>query len=365
MQLLPHSSQQANLREQEAKIDRLFIRLGTLDHYSLLGVPRDAERPLIQRAHALRRMLYQSLITASQAPAGHAKVRAIVSALDVAWETLSDASRRAEYDLRIAASPATSLTPLPPAPEVFSRVQRAQEVFSTPVRTPSQPPPPREPAKTPAPSLPRPSVPPPVGVMPALAELVMNQAFANPNTRGETPTIRPPSMPRAAAAETDDSMRAPRAPTRPSPGLVAEAPVRQQASRLDPWESSSLAAPNTRDDLAKLCTALQVTLTALSEERPYDRLVADARHSVSEVQVRHAVHTAHEQELQGRWAQAARSWMQAARCMPEDPWLLAHAARALLLSNAAPSETIEVARRALDIDPANSLATSVLWRAQG
>ncbi len=334
MQLLPHSSHQANLREQEAKIDRLFVRLGSLDFYSLLGVPRDAEPPLIQRAHALRRMLYQSLVTGSQPPAGHAKVRAIVSALDVAWDTLGDTTRRAEYDLRIAASPVSSTTP------------------------------PREPAETPAPPR-RPSIPPPVGVMPALTELVLNPPSATPNARAETPTIRPPSMPRAPADNTDDVMRAPRAPTRPSPGLVGDLPARPQSSHLDPWEASSSALPSARDDLATLCSAVQITLAALSEERPYDRLIVDARERVAEVQARHCVQGAHEQELQGRWSHAARSWMQAARCMPEDPWLLAHAARALLLSNAPSSETVEVARQALAIDPANSLASTVIWRTQG
>lgn len=193
----------------------------------------------------------------------------------------------------------------------------------------------------------------------------MNPPFAVSHARANTPTIRPPSMSPVAAVESDDVMRAPRAPTRSTPGLVGDPPARPQSSHLDPWERASSTPPSARDDLTTLYSAIQVTLAALSEERPYDRLIVDARERVAEVQARHCVHAAHEQELQGRWAQAARSWMQAARCMPEDPWLLAHAARALLLSNAPASETLAFARRALDIDPSNSLASTVTWRAQG
>lgn len=377
MQLLPNTSHQANLREQESKVDRLFVRLGSLDHYSLLGVPRDAEAVLIQRAHTLRRTLYQSLMMGSQTAATVAKVRAILSALDLAWEVLGNAARRAEYDLLITGSPlvSASTTPPPPpgpVPEVFSRAERAQEVFSTPSRPPSMPPPPRAPKKTPAPATPRrPTPTPPVGVMPALAELVMNQAFTTPNVRAETvqaraetPTIRPPSMPRVAAVNDDEAV-APRAPTRPSPGLTSAPSTRPMRSRLDPWDRASSSPQSAHDDLATLCSALQATLSVLAEERPHDILVIEARRNVSEMQARHAVRDAQEQELQGRWTQAARSWMQASRCMPEDPWLLAHAARALLLSNAAPSDAVEVAQRALVLDPDNSLASTVAWRAQG
>lgn len=378
MQLLPHASHQANLREQESKVDRLFVRLGSLDHYSLLGVPRDAETGLIQRAHTLRRTLYQSLATSAQAPATVAKVRAILSALDLAWEVLGNAARRAEYDLRMTGTPqvsVTSMLPPPPSPEpeVFSRAQRAQEVFSTPSRAPSVPPPPRTPKETPAPAAPRSRTPsPPVGVMPAVVELVMNQAFEKPNVRAEavraraeTPTIRPPSMPRPTAVNDDEAV-APRAPTHASPAFIGVAPsTRPMRSRLDPWDRTSTTPPSAHEDIATLCSALQATLAVLAEERPHDILVIEARRNVSEMQARHAVREAHEHELRGQWTDASRSWMQASRCMPEDPWALAHAARALLLSNALPSEAVEVARRALALDPDNSLASTVVWRAQG
>lgn len=407
MNALNTSPRFATLREQEAKIDRLFVRLGTLDHYALLGVPRDAERPLMQRAHALRRMLYQSLLADSaQSGAVHAKVRAILAALDSAWEVLGDAVRRGEYDHLLTGAPLIRNTPAPPAPvtaapPAFSRSERAQEVFSisvapasaapvsaapvpetapvppaAPARRPSMPPPrrptpppaqaapPRRPTPAPGPVLalapsplqataPRRSSrsPSPVSVMPVVAEMVLAPPTAptqEPSARSTAPTVRPPSMLRAEA-EPAPSLPPSSRPSQPVP---------------DPWDQISSSPASLQGEVATLCSALQLTLAALAAERPQDPLVEDARRSVSEMQARHAVREAHEHELQGRWINASRAWMKAARCLPDDAWLLAHASRALLLSNAPPHDAVEIAQRALELDAGNGLAATVVRRAR-
>ncbi len=355
-------------RDRSEKIEHLFHRLGALDHYALLGVPRDAQVQLIRHAHGLRQMLCRSMTSdRSQPSAGAAKAHAILAAMDLAWEVLSEPARRAEYDRRLAATPAADSSR--PTPENFSRAARAQEVFSTPSRAPSAPPPPmpsslrgtsRPVPESIAPQRPQPSQPHRAGVLSALADVIVG---GEPAPAART-TIRPPPMPREAGSHlSQDSLRPPRAAS--GMGPVTDAPSASATHpEGDPWTHVSDSVHVLRDEIDVLCSALLSALSALSAHRPDDASLDDARRGVGRLQVRHAVQAAHNLELQGEWARASRAWMSAARSAPVDPWLLAHAARTLLLAKAPSLDVREVAHRALGLDSTNPLARLVVQRLQ-
>ena len=136
-------------------------------------------------------------------------------------------------------------------------------------------------------------------------------------------------------------------------------------SSFDPWEPLNLAPSSPQDQIAMLTSALHVTLALLAQDRPDDPVLAETRRAVAALQARAAVHEAREHESRERWLHASQSWMRAARACPDDAWLLAHAARTLLQTNASSQDAAEAARRALALDPANSLAAMVLLRAVG
>lgn len=153
-------------------------------------------------------------------------------------------------------------------------------------------------------------------------------------------------------------------PTRPK--LVLGPPSRPAARPAqDPWEHASASAPSVQEQLHAVSAALHVTLAILAEQRPGDPALAEARRGVAAIQVRHAVQEARDHELGERWLPASRAWMRAALVGGDDAWLFAHAARTLLLTNASSRDAVEVARRALGLDPANPLAARVLDRARG
>jgi hypothetical protein len=95
------------------------------------------------------------------------------------------------------------------------------------------------------------------------------------------------------------------------------------------------------------------------------RCHSGARGPAAAFHVRGVVREAREHEARERWLPASRAWMRAAVVAVDDPWLFAHAARTLLLTNASSQDARELVGRALDLDPNNPLARQVLERVIG
>jgi hypothetical protein len=331
-------------REPADRIDQLFQRLGSLDHYELLGVARDASSAWIKRAYGLRRTLYRSLASAqTQTTASVSRAHAVLCAMDAAWRVLGDPARRVDYDRRLGVThPANSAQG---QLEPFSRGERAQEVFSVaPRATPAPPmltPPSLTPTSTPTPMF-----------LTDVAESGISESFRS--TTSTSDTVRPRMIISASMRLSPESLRPPRVPT------LVEAPASPDA---DPWEDLAVSVRDLRDEVDLLCGVLQTTLNALAAHQPGDPSLVAARRGVSGLQARHAVQAAQDHERRGRWGQASKAWLVAAEHAPNDAWLVAHAARTLLASDGADPEGPSLARRALRLDPANPLARSLVARA--
>ena len=157
---------------------------------------------------------------------------------------------------------------------------------------------------------------------------------------------------------------APAQPTRVAP--APKRPARDTPiprSSLDPWEAAPAAI--SEEQLDALTSALHLTLSLLVERRPNDPGLVEASRAVAVFHVRGVVREAREHEARERWLPASRAWMRAAVTAGDDPWLFAHAARTLLLTNASSQDAREIAGRALDLDPNNPLARQVLERVTG
>ncbi|MDO9015760.1 MAG: hypothetical protein Q8S73_35950 [Deltaproteobacteria bacterium] len=325
------------VREPADRLDQLFQRLDSLDHYELLGVARDAPSSLIQRAYGLRSTLYRSLASAQrQTTASASRAHAVLCAMDAAWRVLGDPARRVDYDRRLGVThPANSAHgPIEP----FSRAERAQEVFSVAPCAPSAPP-----------AMPTPAPPPPPMTLTDLAERGISESFRP--TSPTSDTVRPPMLISASMRLSPESLRPPRVPT------LVDAPASPDA---DPWGDLAVSMRDLRDEVDLLCGVLQSTLNALAAHQPGDPSLDAARRGISGLQARHAAQAAHDHERRGRWRQASRAWLGAAEHSPNDAWLVAHAARTLLASDGADPEGASLARRALRLDPANPLARSLV-----
>jgi curved DNA-binding protein CbpA len=103
-----------------AYIHDLFTKLSTLSHYELLGVARDADKKAIKRAYfGLAGTLHPDRFYGKKLGSYGPKLQAIVARLSDAYETLSNAERRATYDASRAERPSDpTLARTPVSPKV-------------------------------------------------------------------------------------------------------------------------------------------------------------------------------------------------------------------------------------------------------
>ncbi len=87
-----------------AQIDERFERLGTLDHYALLGIPRSADAPTIKSAYHLAAKTYHpdALARAGLDAEMRGRASRIFTEIGKSYAALSDAERRRSYDDSLA-----------------------------------------------------------------------------------------------------------------------------------------------------------------------------------------------------------------------------------------------------------------------
>lgn len=114
--------------ERRQRVAMLFDQLGMLSHYDLLGVASEASRLAIKRAyyeHA--RTLHPDRYFGRRLGGYREKMRAIFARMTLAYETLTDGERRAEYDAELRA--AVSAAPSAPTSRPTAKAEAAMEAL--------------------------------------------------------------------------------------------------------------------------------------------------------------------------------------------------------------------------------------------
>jgi curved DNA-binding protein CbpA len=112
-------------------------RLATVDHYEVLGVPRDAERKAIkQKYFELAARVHPDRYFQKRLGAYKSKMEYIFARVSIAYETLSDKDKRAEYDKTLpslaqssGALRAAPAVRAPVSPEIAARRAAAMEAL--------------------------------------------------------------------------------------------------------------------------------------------------------------------------------------------------------------------------------------------
>jgi curved DNA-binding protein CbpA len=97
----------------------VYARLEQLTHHELLGIPRDADRNAVKRAYfQLARVVHPDRYFGKRLGSFKPKMEVIFARVTEAYETLGDATRRAEYEASLAAGGGGSAAraPAPVAP---------------------------------------------------------------------------------------------------------------------------------------------------------------------------------------------------------------------------------------------------------
>lgn len=364
--------------ERRRHILDLYARLDGIDHYTLLGVPRTADKKSVKRAYMRTAAEYHPdrFFGRALGPYG-AKLERIFSRLTLAHDVLVTADRRARYDVELARTPPTTKE----SPPVIAR--RGSDA----VRARAS------------------SVPPPIATVnaPLVAQGTRPDEDRNPTPVG----LRTPKAPRVPSAKLEDSR--PKAPARPQEPAAPAAPppngdderVRRQAlaAKLAVGKVAPKARPIDRSATPATPLDLRRVHEAAAKEaakQPLARYLEAARDAVAsgdhagasnafrlalsvdpenaeaaaglESSAQRAavagatanLRRAETELTNGHLAEAARFFSRAATGMPDDASVQRKAADALVRSQGDLHKAAELARRAVALVPEDGEARATL-----
>lgn len=326
--------------ERKRAVLDLHPRLGELDYYTLLGVSEQAEKKEIKRAYYLLAPSYHpDKFYGKNLGSFKAKMEAIFGQITFAYETLSSAERRAEYDGYLSTQKQTrsmeALLRTATAPAIEEAL--TVDLFSTP---PAASPPAKEPPMAPASGRPKETD---RARREAFArKLGVNRSSAPPEGYGSGPHVltgrgllsRPPggSPPGNAGTSvpptSQESIEAAARELKRRHDVIAGDGRRSQARRYVEAAKESLAT-----NPAAAANALRLALT-IDPDNP--EIIAAHREAAGLAAVALAdgyLKQGDYESRNGQWLEAVRSYTRAAAGMPNDATVMQKAANALLKSS--------------------------------
>ncbi len=313
--------------ELRRSLDEQHARLDDIDHYALLGVPRDADRKAIKSAyfaHAAR--LHPDRWFGKRLGPWKAKLDAVFGRMTVAHDTLTNAARRAEYDayLRQHDDVAAFERALELEVEVPELPAEERAVDPSAVRAASTD---RMRAVTAPPQA------------PSAAELerARREALARRLTAGSSR-----KMPAVAPPRTASSAKMPAVPPA-SP--VPPRPTRAQAIETLVVAARTAAAKGdfaTASNKMRLAARFDATLAIEADD-----LTRRAHAAMAETYVAQARF----EESEERWVAAALSWVKAFEGRPNDPSIAERAANALRRAGGDLHRAVRLAETAARLAP--------------
>jgi len=331
--------------ERKKIVDDAFDLLGEVDHYELLGVPRDADKKAIRAAYfALAKLFHTDTLFGVELGEYGGKMDKVFKALTEAYEVLGKSKRRRAYDAYLDAvtetkgldeTPTPSLAPPPSDPQPAAEVEHEAPVADLGDTAFSSDAPP---TAEPRPSRPRKDT----ATRKAMARELMDRLGPHPRgRRAQAARPAPPEAKHEAAAEA--LARTLQAVSRSRPQvdraslLMADAAVAEKKGNLaGAAEVLRIAAAWRPDDQELARKADEMGRRALAQKAP-----------AYEKRARYA-------ERRENWEEAALCWMKVCEVRPDDGAAALGAARALARSGGDLREAALYAKRATELDRENA-----------
>jgi hypothetical protein len=247
-------------------------------------------------------------------------MEAIFSRITLAHDTLTDADKRAEYDAYLADIDSTRelekqlQAPMPP---------RAAATPPAPLPTPATAAPPK-----------RVSVPPIEARRDALARRLMGGRLSSPPPS-------PPSVPRRADPDPDALRR------------HYEDRMTAARDRLAREHVASAREAIARGDWIAATAAFKLALSVAPNDAEIQRECQAAQEKANEFLGAQYKKQASYEEKNGDWVAAARSWVHAAKALPNDADAHERAAHALVKAEGNLHEAAQLGQRAITLCPQN------------
>ena len=327
--------------DRKRKVLELHSKLTELDYYQLLGLAEGAEKKDIKRAYyALAPNYHPDKFYGKKLGSFKAKMEAIFAQLTFAYETLTFAERRAEYDAYLSTQKQTrsmeELLRNATAPTIDVGSLGPEVTLSDKPDAPATlPPPGSDPLITSAQS-------------PARSK-EMDQARREALARklGVNRSSNPPAAVRATIPPTSQaSIQAAAQELKRRHDVIAGDSRRSQARRYVDAASASL-----KTNPAAAANALRLALTL---EPDNAEIVVAHREAARLAAVALADGYLKQGDYESRhnqWPEAARSYVRAAAGMPNDPSVMHKTATALLKSGGNMHQAVDFAKKAVALAP--------------
>ncbi len=320
--------------EQKKRILDFFYRLDDLDHYTLLGITKEADKKGVKRSYfELAALFHPDRYYKKQLGSFKPKMEALFNRITEAHDTLVDAAKRADYDAYLAEVATTR------GMEAMLERAMAESARVAAEAVASVPPPPESAPRPPTPSGPS-------------AEEIQRrkEALARRLMGGKGPTASRPSAMEASAppprvqstAEAMDALKR-RYHDRLESATQAHA-ARYVSAAEDALAKNDLVAASTAFGIATKFAPDDQALAIRAQEvkNLADKTLADSY-------LKQAIY----EEKQGHWFEASKSWLKVAR-LRNDAESHERSANAIWRSaDGDLREAAEHAKMAITLDPSN------------
>jgi curved DNA-binding protein CbpA len=338
---------EADLRRQVLLIHRALDRL---DHYALLHVERTADRKVVKRAYYdLAAKFHPDKYFRKKLGSFKARMEAVFGRLTLAHDTLTDKTRRSEYDAYLEEQRrsrgieellADALAEAKRAEERIEREAREQATRDAAARAGNA-------AAANVASAPSPKV----------EDAARREALARRLLGGRAP---PRSSSSGSATPAAAQPVRPAVPSVPSTAEAMDALRRRYEERVSQAKGAQARKYITNGEAAlasgdaiAAANAFRVALTLSPDNADLQRTAQEAQQRADAILAETYAKQGAYEERNGQWVESARSWMRVARARPTDPTALERAANAIVKSEGDLHEARRLGQEACRLEPAN------------
>jgi curved DNA-binding protein CbpA len=327
--------------DQKRRVLDLFYALEDNDYYTLLGVAREADKKTVKKAYYdVALPMHPDKFFRKNLGTFKVKMEVVFAKLTLAHDTLSDKTKRADYDVYLKEVAHTKGMEAMLA-RAMAEARAAEEAAIRAAGAPSQFPPPKPPSE-----------PPPPGMDPAVlaarkAALAARLMGGRPRA-GSSHDLKPPTAQPLQPVVRQSADQAVDALKRRYHERIADA----KASQVTKYVEAAEAAIAKLDWVAA-SNAYKVALE-FSDDAELRQRAAGAEIEANKILAESYTKQADYDERNERWPEAARAWTKVAKLKPDDAKAHIHAANAILKADGAEGDlrdAAQYAQNAVNLQP--------------
>lgn len=335
-------------QDQKKRILDLFYRLDDLDHYTLLGVAKEADKKTVKRSYfELAATMHPDRFFKKNLGAFKQKMEVLFGRITEAHDTLVDAARRLDYDAYLdeVATTRGMEAMLARALEESRRADAAQAAASqaaaaaAPATTSSHPP-----VRTSSAPGPNGS-----GVSPqelqarreALAKRLLGGSMRPPSaSQAQAPPPAPDPLRYASSQDAVDALK------RRYEERIENATAAQARKYVQSAEELL-----SKNDIVGAASSFHIATRFAPEDAGLAMRYQETKNQADKILCESYIKQAQYEERSQHWAEAARTWQKVAKVKVTDARAHAHAAQCLLKADGDLHQAAEHAKQAVGLEP--------------